>query len=637
MFDSIRSHRRWLMLFLVLLVFPSFVATGIYGYNRFMSNEQAVARIGGETISPQQFEAAHRERLQQIRDSLGDKFDPAVFDTPAAREASLNALLGERALRFEAAASHLGVSENRLRQVIASVPAFQQDGKFSYERYRTLLASQGLTEAIFEQRVREDLARQVLLEGVARSALVPAAVADRLSALVTETRTVREKVFRPEDFVAQARIDEAAIRSHYEANRAKFETQESIDAELLVLTLDDIARQVSAPEAELRSYYEQNKASFAEPEQRRASHILLTVGDNGSARDKDGARKLAQELLARVRARPDEFARVAQEYSKDPGSASQGGDLGFFGRGMMVKPFEQAAFALKPGEISDIVETEFGLHLIRVTEVKGGTVPPFEQVRAQIESTYRRQQAQKKFAEAAEQFSNLVYEQADSLQPAAEKLGLTVQSVPGVTRDGPPAGAPGAAQMTPAVVQALFSDDALNKKRNIAAVEVGGSALVSARVKAHRPARLRPLEEVAEQIRAQLVRERATALAREAAESAAEALRKAPTEAGFAPPRSVSRGQAPGLSAEAVRRVMQVPADRLPAFVVAEAAGGAQAVYWVLDAKLPEKIDPQATAQLRRSIEQQQAAADDLAYVAELKRKHKAEIVNPPRGAESKK
>ncbi len=638
MFDSIRSHRRWLMFFLVLLVFPSFVATGIYGYNRFMSGEEAVARIGGETISPRQFEAAHRERLQQIRQALGDNFDPAAFDTPAAREASLNALLGERALRAEAASSYLGVSENRLRQVIASVPAFQQDGKFSYERYRTLLAAQGMSEAMFEQRVREDLARQVLLDGVARSALVPAAVAERLASLLQETRSVREKVFRPEDFVAQVKIDEAAIRGHYEANRAQFETKESIDAELLALTLDDIARQVSAPGAELRSYYEQNKASFAEPEQRRASHILLTVGEGGSARDKEGARKLAQELLARVRARPEEFAKLAQEHSKDPGSASQGGDLGFFGRGMMVKPFEQAAFALKPGEISDIVESEFGLHIIRVTEVKGGTVPPFEQVKAQIESTYRRQQAQKKFAEAAEQFSNLVYEQADSLQPAADKLGLSIVAVPNVTREGPPPGAPGAAQMTPAVVQALFSDDALNKRRNIAAVEVGGNALVSARVKEHRPARLRPLEEVAEQIRAQLVRERAAALAREAATSAAESLRKAPSEAGFSPPRSVTRGQAPGLSAEAVRRVMQVPADKLPAFVVAEAGGGAQAVYWILDAKVPEKTDGQAIAQLRRGIEQQQAAADDLAYVAELKRKHRAEVVRPPRStAESKK
>jgi peptidyl-prolyl cis-trans isomerase D len=636
MFDTIRSHRRWLMIFLTLLVFPSFVATGIYGYNRFMSSEEAVAKIGGEPISPQELEAAHRQRLEQIRQALGENFDPAVFDSPAAREASLNSLLGDRALRKEAADSHLVVSESRLRQLIGSIPAFQADGKFSYERYRTLLAAQGMNEAVFEQRVREDLARDLLLEGVGRSAIVPTELTARLAALVQETRTIRERRFRPEDFVAKATVGDEAIRAHYEASRAQFETKESIDVQVLALTLDDVARQVSVPPAELQSYYEQNKASFAEPEQRRASHILLTVGEGGSAKDKEGARKLAQDLLARLKAQPDEFARLAQEYSKDPGSAAKGGDLGLFGRGMMVKQFEEAAFGLKVGQISEVVETEFGLHVIRVTEVKGGAVAPFEQVKDRIESTFRQQQAQKKFAEAAEQFTNIVYEQSDSLQPAAEKLGLKIQTVAGVTRDGAPRGAPGAALLPTAAVQALFADDALNKKRNIAAVEVGSNTLVSARVTENRPARLRPLEEVSAQIRERLVREEAIRLAREAAEKAADALRKAPAEAGFSPPRTVSRGQAEDMTPDALKEVMRTPADGLPAFVVAGSAMGAQSVFWVIEARRPEKADPQALSQVRRGVEQQQAAADDQAYVAELKRKHKAQVVDAQRTAAKK-
>ena len=637
MFDTVRSHRRWLMIFLTLLVFPSFVVTGIYQYNRFMSDEQAVAKVGGEAITPQQFEAAHRERLDQVRQALGENFDPTAFDTPAAREASLNSLLGDRALRKEAAESHLMVSENRLRQVIASVPAFQDEGKFSYDRYKTLLAAQGMNEAMFEQRVREDLARQTLLDGVARSAIVPAELTDRLAGLLQETRTVRERRFRPEDFIAQVTVGDDAIRAHYEANRAQFETKESIDAQVLALTLDDLARQVSVPPAELQSYYEQNKSSFSEPEQRRVSHILLTVGEGGSAKDKEGARKLALDLLAKVRARPDDFAKLAQEYSKDPGSATKGGDLGFFGRGMMVKPFEEAAFSLKAGEISDIVETEFGLHVIRLTEIKGGAVAPFEQVKGKIESTFRQQQAQKKFAEAAEQFTNIVYEQSDSLQPAADKLGLKIQTVANLTRDGVPRGAPGAALLPSAAVQALFADDALNKKRNIAAVEVGGNTLVSARVVEHRPARLRPIEEVSAQIRERLVREQAVRLAQEAANRTADALRKAPAETGFSPPRTVSRGQAEGISPDALKEVMRVPADKLPAFVVAGSAMGVQAVFWVLDSKRPEKADPQALSQLRRGVEQQQAAADDQAYLAELKRKHKAQVIDTQRTAAGKK
>ena len=636
MFETVRTHRRFLMIFLTLLVFPSFVATGIYGYNRFMSAEEAVAKIGGEVISTQEFEAAHRERLDQVRQAVGENFDPAVFDTPAAREASLNSMLGDRALRREAVDSHVMIGADRLRQVIASVPAFQEDGKFSYSRYKTVLGAQGMSEAMFEQRVREDLARQTLLDGVARSAIVPSVLSERLATLVQETRTVRERRFRPEDFVARVNVGDDAIKGYYEANRAQFETKESIDVQLLALTLDDVARQISVPPAELQSYYEQNKASFTEPEQRRASHILLTVGEGGSAKDKDGARKLAQELLARIKARPDDFAKLAQEYSKDPGSAAKGGDLGFFGRGMMVKPFEEAAFGLKPGDTSDIVESEFGLHLIRVSEVKGGAVAPFEQVKGKIEATFRQQQAQKKFAESAEQFTNIVYEQSDSLQPAADKLGLKIQTIANVTRDGVPRGAPGAALLPAAAVQALFADDALGKKRNIAAVEAGGGTLVSARVVEHRPARLRPLEEVSPQIRERLVREQAVRLAREAAAAAAEALRKTPAEAGFSPPRTVSRGQGEGMSPDALREVMRVPAGNLPAFVVADTPMGAQSVFWVLDSRQPEKSDPQALSQVRRGVEQQQAAADDQAYVAELKRKYKAQVVDATRTAAKK-
>ncbi len=628
MFDSIRSHRKWLMVFLLLFIFPSFVATGIYGYNRFISGDQAVARIGGESITPQQFEAAHRERVQQLRQALEQNFDPRMFDTPAAREASLRALLGERALRLEAVSENVAIGESRLRQIISEVPAFQQDGKFSYERYKTLLTAQGLSEAGFEYRVREDVARQTLLDAVARSALLPTTVADRLTRLLEETRTVRERRFRPEDFLAQASVNDDAVKAFYEANRTQFETKESARVEYAALTLDDVAQQIVVPPAELQSYYEQNKASFSEPEQRRASHVLLTIGEGGSAKDKSAALKLAQEILAKVRAKPDDFAKLAQQYSKDPGSAAQGGDLGFFGRNMMVKAFEDAAFALKPGQISDIVETEFGLHIIRVTEVKGGAVKSFDQVKDQIELSYRRQQAQKKFAEAAEQFTNLVYEQADSLKPAADKLNLKINVVDNVTRDGLPQGAPAAALLTPSVVQALFTDDALNKKRNSAAIEAGANTLVSARIVEHRPARLRPFDEVKASIRDRLLGDDATRLAREAATKAVASLSASPSEAGFSAPRTVGRLRAEGLSAAAINAVMRVAADKLPSFVSAELDGGVQGVFWVIEAKTPDSANGPQREQLVRSAERQVATADDLAYIEALKRKYKAEIIS---------
>ncbi|MEW5879613.1 MAG: SurA N-terminal domain-containing protein [Pseudomonadota bacterium] len=629
MFDSIRSHRRWLMFFMLVLIFPSFVFFGIQGYNRFIEGDNAVARIAGKPVSPQELEAAQRERLEQLRRMFGDNFDAKLFDTPQARAATLDALLSEHALALEAATEHVFISEERLREVIASVPAFQRDGKFDYERYKTLLAAQGLSERAFEQRVRDDLVRQTLLQSVADSTFIPRAVAERLLRIDEEQREIRELRFRPDEFAGRVKVTDEAVAAYYEANRREFETPESVRAEYVVLSLDDVASQIAAPETELRAYYEQNKSAYGQPEERRASHILLTAGEGGTAADKAGARKKAEELLAQLRRNPGDFAKLAREFSKDPGSAAKGGDLGFFGRNMMVKAFEDAAFKLKPGEISDIVETDFGFHIIRVDEVKPATYRPFEAVRADIEREYRRQQAQKKFAEAAEQFTNTVFEQSDSLKPVADKLKLQIQSIDGLTRDGVPA-KPGAPQIfTPRLVQALFSDDAIKKRRNTEAIEVAPNTFVSARVVDHRPATLRPLADVREQIRARVERQEAARLAREAGIARLEALRKSANDGGFSATRTVSRSAPEGLPPGALGAIMRVPADKLPAFVGAELDGGTYAVFHVLSAKLPDKPDAERRQLQQRAWQQQAGAADDLAYLASLKSKYKAQIVDP--------
>jgi peptidyl-prolyl cis-trans isomerase D len=617
------------MFFMLVLIFPSFVFFGIQGYNRFVEGDNAVARLAGQPVSLQEFEAAQRDRMEQLRQMFGANFDPKVFDTPEARAATLDALLGERALAREAAVEHVFVSEERLREVIATVPAFQQDGRFDYERYKTLLAAQGLSERAFEQRVRDDLVRQTLLQAVAESTFFPKAVAERLTRIAEERREVRELRFKPEDFAGQVKMGDEAITTYYEANRREFETPETVKAEYVVLTLDDVAGQIAVPETDARAYYEQNKTAYGQAEERRASHILLTAGEGGTASDKAGARRKAEELLAQLRKNPKDFAKLAREFSKDPGSAARGGDLGYFGRNMMVKPFEDAAFKLKAGEVSEVVESEFGFHIIRVDEVKPATFKPFESVRADIEREYRRQQAQKKFAEAAELFTNTVYEQSDSLKPVADKLKLQVQSIDRLTREGIPT-KPGVPQIfTTRLVQALFSDDAIKNKRNTEAIEVAPNALAAARVVEHRPAALRPIAEVRDQIRARVARQEAARLAREAGIKRLEALRKAPSDAGFAPVRMVSRSAPEGLPVAAVNAIMQAPSDRLPAFVGSELDGGSYAVFQVVSSTLPEKPDPERREFQNRAWNQQAGAADDLAYLSSLKVKHKAQVVDP--------
>ncbi len=635
MFDSIRSHRRWLMLFLLLLVFPSFVVTGIYGYNQFVQTDNAVAKVGGQPITQPELDAAHRQQMDRLRNMFGEQFDPRMFDTPQARASTLDNLLAERSLQQEARKEHILVTEERLREVIAAEQAFHQDGKFSYDRYRQLLAAQGLSEVGFEQQVRSDLARQTLLQAVAASSVVPRAVNEQVRRLAQEQRQVREMRFSPQDYRAKVMITDAQIKSYYDANASDFQRPESVKAEYVVLSVDDIAGQAPITEADARAYYQQNQSRFGQEEQRRASHILLTAGAGGSAADKPGARKKADELLARLRANPNDFDKLARENSKDPGSATNGGDLGWFGRNMMVKPFEDAAFSMQEGQTSDIVESDFGFHIIRVTGIRASQVKPFQDVRTEIETALKREGASKRFAEVAEQFSNAVYEQPDSLKPIADRLKLSVQTIEAVTRSGVPA-KPGSPQIfSPRLVEALFSSESLNNKRNTEAIEVAANTLVSARVIEYRPASVRPMSEVEQAIRARIEQRETARLARQAGEEKVAALQKSPSDAGFGAPRFVGRMAAEGLAPAALNAVMRVPADKLPAFVGADLDGGAYGVFHVLASKLPETSDPAQMQAQTRALSQAYGAADDVAYIAALKVKHKAQILTAPRVTES--
>ena len=629
MFDSIRSHRRWLMFFMLALIFPSFVFFGIQGYNSFVEKEGALATVDGAPVTQQEFDAALRERVDRLRQSLGSNFDPKLLETPEMRAAVLEQLLLDRALANEANKSNVVVTVDRLREYIGNIPAFQQDGKFSYDRYKAFLASRGQTEASFEQSLRNDLRKQVFVQAVTESTIVPKQVTSHIDQILLQQREVRELRFPAEQFVSKVSVTDAQISDYYQANRSQFETPENLRIEYLVLSPDEMAATVSVSDEAVKNYYEQSKARYGTEEQRRASHILIAA--EGS--DKAAARAKAEQILAKVKANPKEFAALAREHSKDPGSAAQGGDLGFFGRGMMVKPFEETVYRMKEGEISDLVETEFGFHIIRVTEIKPAQAKPLADVRAEIERELKNQQAQKQFAEAADQFTNLVYEQADSLQPAAKKLNLKVLSAENITRSGLPP------HITSRVVEALFADDALRNKRNTQAIEVAGNILVSARVVEHRPAAVQPLEKVAPQIKQLLERREAVRLAREAGEQRLAALRKQQdkaAEVGFSAPKWVSRRQPQDLPQNVLTEVLRTSPDKLPQYVGTEVGADFRSssapgyiIVQVSAAKPGEPLPPAQREAQNRAIAQQIAAAAELAYADGLKARHKVQVLRP--------
>ena len=627
MFDSIRSrHRFFTIAVMMLFIIPTFIATGVYSYNQFLGTDTSIAQVGPERISQQDLDVAFRERMDRMSQMLGANFDARVFDTPQARAATLDSLLSERALKLAIQRSHLLVSDDKLQDVIGSTPAFQQSGHFDYDTYKALLASRGMSERSFEADLRGDLARQTLVEAVSDSAVLPKTVSDRLWQLQHEKREVRQQVFKPDAYLDKVEVTDDAIKADYEKNKSRYMTPETVKAEYVVLRAADLASSVSVSDAEVRAFYDQNMKRWGQPERRQASHILITAGPTGSAPDKAAARKLAESVLAKVRANPADFARLAKENSKDPGSAQKGGDLGWFGRGMMVKPFEDAAFSMKQGETSGVVESDFGFHIIRVTGVEAATTKPFEEVKGQIESELRQQAAEKRFSETAEQFSNFVYEQSDGLKAAADKFKLQLREVDGLTRQGA-ASQEANAVFAPAVIEAVFAPDSLDKRRNTKAVEIGGNALVSARVLDHHAAAPIPLEAIKANIKSTLQRTAAAEMARKAGKARLAELQKTPGDNGFDPPRWVGRDDPQQLAPTALTSIMQLPPARLPAYVGADSTDGGYLVLHVLSTKPADQPAADAAAGASEEWLKQISSSDEMSYVRGLRERFGAKVL----------
>lgn len=633
MFESIRQHQRILLGFLLLLIFPAFAFFGISRYDRLFSDEGLVARVDGDIITRQEYEFAQRRQVENMRQVLGDKFDPRVFETPEARAEIVNSLVVQRVLARKSAAEHIAIPDNQLRSAIAAIPGLRrEDGAFDGERYRAMLAAQGKSEVGFESEMRRDLALQVLPEAISQSDFIPRAVLERLIVNNEQRRDVRELVFRAQDFIAQVKPQEADLRKYYDKYANAFLEPEAADVEYLVLSRAALAEQIALKPDEVHAYYEQNRIRFGTKEERKASHILIAVGPNMT---REAALAKANELLAKLRAGGD-FAALAKADSQDPGSAAQGGDLGYFTRDTMTKKFADAAFGLKEGEISAPVETEFGVHLIKLTGIKGGSVQPFEQVRAQIESEIRNQQASAKFAELAEGFTNTVYEQADSLKPAAERFKLEIKRFDGLTRTGSDKLAEDSPLRSQKVLEAVFAPDSVRTRRNTEALDAGNGVLISARIAAYRAAATPKFEAVQERIRTAYVAREAAVMAVAAGEKKLKELLAAPGSAdGFAAVKSVSRVTPGDYSPAAVEQIMTAPAKPLPAFVGVDRGAAGYLVARIEKVSLPPEDElARRRPQYRQQANQlwgQQALLD---YLAALKAASKVTITKAAAGGE---
>ncbi len=634
MFDTIRNHKRYLMGFLMIVIIPSFIFVGVEGYTRFDSKGATVASVDGKKITQPEWDQAHQIESQRLREAM-PTLDAKLLDSEEARYATLERLVRDRVLATAAQKLNLFTSDQRLARELQQNEAIaalrKPDGSLDMEAYRSLVARQGMTPDMFEARVRADLSQRQVAQGIVSSGFAPTALASVSLNAFFERREVQVARFNAADFAARVKPTDAEIEAFYTANAPLFQAPEQADVEYLVLDAASLQKSLTLNAADVRAYYDQNAGRLAGTEERRARHILLTVPAGAPAADKEAVRVKAAALLEQVRKNPASFADVAKAQSQDPGSADNGGDLDFFARGAMVKPFEDVVYALPKGGISDLVETEFGFHIIQLTDIKSPPQRSFEAMRPEIETELRQQQAQKQFAEAAEAFSNLVYEQADSLKPAAERLKLEILTAKGVQRQ--PSAAAGVLG-NERLLAALFAPDAIDKKRNTEAVETGSNQLVAARVVQHFPARTRPLDEVRETVRLRLVAQRAAELAREEGDKQLQAWKAGGAAAGLSPVQTVSREKAQGLPQPVLIAALSADPKSLPAWVGVPLGDQGYAVVKVEKVLPRETREAGAMGQEVQQYSQWWAAAESLAYYDTLKERFKARIlVNEPKPA----
>ncbi|MDD5328527.1 MAG: SurA N-terminal domain-containing protein [Sulfuricella sp.] len=621
MLEVIRERAQGLIVKIILaLITIPFALWGVDSYIRHGDKADVVAKVDGQQITRPEFDRTLKEQQGQMRAMMGAKFDPTLLDRPEVRQSVLDGLVQQRLLAAEADRVGFNMPDLLLAAIIADIPEFQQDGKFSQALYEKMVGAQDMTPTVFEARLRQNLLIQQLREGLVYGLNMPRTIEDTVARLAEQKREISQAMLLPEQFMAQIRINPADVRAYYDTHKEEFRIPEQVRLDYVALSVSDLAPQMAVSDEEVRKYYDEHRAQYQEPEQRRASHILIGVAAGAGAAEKAAARAKAEQILKEIGQSPVKFEDLARKNSQDPGSAAKGGDLGFFPRGAMVKPFEDAAFALKGGEISGLVQSDFGFHIIKLTAIRHGGNRELNEARGEIEQELKKQKAAQKFAELAETFSNIVYEQSDSLKPAAEALKLKIQSSPWIGKNGTDV-AP--LLNNPKLLQAAFSDEALKLKRNTEAVEVAPNTLVAARVAEYKAASYRPFEELNVELSKRMLREQADALAVKQGKDALAALQKGGAAAGlrWGAPIMITRQDASSLGRDVLNQIFRADVGKLPAYVGIENPKGGYLLIRVSNVVAADAIDPAKmklyAGQMSQALMQEYSSA----YLASLKQK----------------
>lgn len=622
MLESIRTAAQsWIAKLILALIMIPFALFGIDQYIRDTPGQDSIATVGSEKISSAEFSNAVKNQLDQFRAQFGKDIDASLMDNPEMRKSILDQLIDQRLLTKAVKSSNLRVTDAALRDRISGEASFQDNGAFSQARYSTFLQSQGMSAASFEALLRRDIERQQFVGSVAQTGFVATASAQQYLLASEQSREIAIVNLPVDPLLAKVKITGEQAKAYYESKASEFTIPEQVRAEYVEFSIDTLAPTMKVAAEEVKAYYDANTARYVQKEERKASHILITAAKDAKDADKAAAKAKADALFAQVTKAPQTFADVAKKNSQDPGSAVNGGDLGFFGKGAMVPPFEVATFAAKKGEIVGPVLSDFGYHIILVTDVRPEKGKTLAEVTPEIEGELKKQAAQKKFAELAEKFSNAAYEQSTSLKAAAETVGATIKQSQWMSKGQgglPPFN-------NPKLMTAMFNDNVLKDKRNTEAVEVGPSSLVAARVLESKPSSLRPFAEVEQGITLRLQREEAAKLLKAEGEAKLAALKEGKSDVKFPALLAVNRSNPGGLPPNVIDAAMKASTATLPTFLGVDGPNGYTLVQVakVVEPALDEAKLKSTKQRVDQSFTQQQL----LSTVAALRAKTDVSIV----------
>ncbi len=513
MLEAIRTRLSGWVAIVILGVIALALVISFGNMDSGINPDVVVAEVNGERISVQELRQGVDAQVQRYQSATGQEL-PAEIKAQIA-DGVLDGIINSRLLLQYVSGSGYRVSDAAVADEIRNMSVFQIDGQFSQQTYEALLLSQGLSPQLFEEDRRRALETRQLQATIINTAFVTPSDYRRFLELEAETRDVSFVTFTAENYRNDIQIAEESIAEYYEANAELFETQETVDVEYLELKLEDIAAEVEVTEEEVLRYYEENIDLFSSETERRASHILIATDELDDA----AALERANEALSRINAGED-FAALAAEFSDDPGSAGQGGDLGWSAAGVFVPEFEAALFELERDEISVPVKTQFGYHVIKLTDIRPGASKPLADVRDGLLEDLARDAAEDRFYAESERLDDLALESLDGLAPVAEELGLELIAVEGVVRSGGTVGLP----VSEPLLNALYSLEVLEDGENTPLIEIEPGHVVVARVTRHDLPEVRPLEDVRAGILLELTNREAAGRAAAAADAAMTAL-----------------------------------------------------------------------------------------------------------------